>query len=140
MSVHWIRTIATLEIPEDGFTEGDKQVVVRHIPLGVAVGIIPWNYPILLAVGKITPALLTGNTMIIKPSPFTPAGDLKLVELAQRFFPPGVLQCLSGDDNLGPWLTAHPVPAKISFTGSTFTGKKVMESASKTLKRVTLEL
>ncbi|KAI9876502.1 MAG: putative aldehyde dehydrogenase fus7, partial [Watsoniomyces obsoletus] len=90
--------------------------------------------------GKVGPSLLTGNPIIIKPSPFTPYCDLKLGELAQQFFPPGVLQVLSGDDNLGPWLTAHPGPDKISFTGSTFTGKKVMESAAKTLKRVTLEL
>jgi len=109
-------------------------------PLGVTVGIVPWNYPILLAVGKIAPCLLTGNPIIIKPSPFTPCGDLKLVELAQNYFPPGVVQVLSGDDNLGPWLTAHPGPKKISFTGSILTGKKVMESAAKTLKRVTLEL
>jgi acyl-CoA reductase-like NAD-dependent aldehyde dehydrogenase len=90
--------------------------------------------------GKVAPSLLTGNPIIIKPSPFTPYCDLKLGELAQQFFPAGVLQVLSGDDNLGPWLTAHPGPDKISFTGSTFTGKKVMESAAKTLKRVTLEL
>jgi acyl-CoA reductase-like NAD-dependent aldehyde dehydrogenase len=73
-------------------------------------------------------------------SPFTPYCGLKLVEIAQKFFPPGVISVLSGDDGLGPLLTAHPDVAKISFTGSTFTGKKVMESASKTLKRVTLEL
>jgi len=83
---------------------------------------------------------VTGNTIIIKPSPFTPYCDLKLVELAQDFFPPGVIQVLSGDDNLGPWLTAHPDVDKISFTGSTATGKKVMQSAAGTLKRVTLEL
>ena len=94
----------------------------------------------MLACGKIAPAVVTGNPIVVKPSPFTPAGDLKLCELAQRFFPPGVVQCLSGDDNLGPWLTEHPIPAKISFTGSSFTGKKVMASAAKTLKRVTLEL
>lgn len=140
MSVHWLRSMVALELPETNFTEGNKNVIVRYTPLGVSVAIVPWNYPILLAIGKIVPALLTGNTMVVKPSPFTPAGGLKLVELAQRFFSPGVLQALSGDDNLGPWLTSHPVPAKISFTGSTFTGKKVMESASKTLKRVTLEL
>lgn len=120
--------------------EADRQVLVRYVPLGPTVGIVPWNYPILLACGKIAPALLTGNTLVIKPSPFTPYGDLKLVELAQRFFPKGVLQALSGDDSLGPWLTAHPIPKKISFTGSSATGKKVMESASRTLKRVTLEL
>jgi len=99
-----------------------------------------WNYPVVLAVMKIVPSVMAGCPIIIKPSPFTPYCDLKLVELAQQFFPPGVVQVLSGDDNLGPWLTNHPGPAKISFTGSTFTGKKVMESASKTLKRVTLEL
>lgn len=140
LSLHWMRTMAALELPEERTIEDDKEIVVRYTPLGVTVAIVPWNYPILLAVGKITPCVLTGNPIIVKPSPFTPAGDLKLVELAQRFFPPGVVQCLSGDDSLGPILTEHPVPAKISFTGSSFTGKKVMESASKTLKRVTLEL
>lgn len=140
LTLHWMKTIANLELPEERIVEGDREILVRYTPLGVTVGIVPWNYPILLAAAKIAPCVVTGNPIIIKPSPFTPAGDLKLVELAQRFFPPGVVQCLSGDDNLGPWLTAHPVPAKISFTGSTFTGKKVMESASKTLKRVTLEL
>ena len=132
--------MAKLELPEEHIDEGDKEIITRFVPLGVSVGLIPWNYPVFLAVGKIVPALISGNTMVVKPSPFTPACGLKLVELGQRFFPPGVLQALSGGDDLGPMLTSHPVPAKISFTGSTFTGKKVMESASKTLKRVTLEL
>lgn len=137
----WIRTLSSWDLQEEIVEEeGDKQVIVRYTPLGCAVGIVPWNFPIHLAVGKITPAVVTGNTIIIKPSPFTPYCDLKLGELAQQFFPPGVVQVLSGDDNLGPWLTAHPDVDKISFTGSTMTGKKVMESASKTLKRVTLEL
>lgn len=140
LSILWMRTLAQLELKEEHFEDGDKDVVVRYTPLGVAVALVPWNYPILLAVGKIIPAVVTGNTIVVKPSPFTPAGGLKLCELAQQFFPPGVIQCISGDDNLGPWLTSHPIPAKISFTGSTATGKRVMESASKTLKRVTLEL
>jgi acyl-CoA reductase-like NAD-dependent aldehyde dehydrogenase len=72
--------------------------------------------------------------------PFTPYTALKLIELAQQFFPPGVIQALSGDDNLGPWLTAHNGIDMINFTGSTATGRKVMESAAKTLKRITLEL
>ncbi|TVY81688.1 putative aldehyde dehydrogenase FUS7 [Lachnellula suecica] len=139
-AVAWMRATAALELPVEKTNDGDKEIIVRYTPLGVAVGIVPWNFPILLATGKIAAAIVTGNTIIIKPSPFTPAGGLKLVELAQRYFPPGVVQVLSGDDNLGIWLTYHPTPAKISFTGSTFTGKKVMESASKTLKRVTLEL
>jgi acyl-CoA reductase-like NAD-dependent aldehyde dehydrogenase len=139
-AVHWMREMAKLELPEETIVEEDKDIVVRYVPLGVAVGIVPWNYPVLLAAGKIAPAVLTGNAIIVKPSPFTPACGLKLCELAQSFFPPGVVQGISGGDELGPILTAHPIPAKISFTGSTFTGKKVMESASKTLKRVTLEL
>lgn len=140
LSIQWFRGIAKLELPVQKFEEAERTIVVRYTPLGVAVGIVPWNYPILLAVGKIASAVVTGNAIIIKPSPFTPYCGLKLIELATRFFPPGVVQALSGDDNLGPWLTSHPTPAKISFTGSTATGKKVMESASKTLKRVTLEL
>jgi acyl-CoA reductase-like NAD-dependent aldehyde dehydrogenase len=94
----------------------------------------------MLACGKIAPSLIAGNALILKPSPLTPYCGLKLAELAQQFFPPGVFQVLSGDDNLGPWLTAHPGIDKVSFTGSTATGKRVMESCSKTLKRVTLEL
>lgn len=139
-SLQILRGIAKLELPSQKIEEEKRTMLVRYTPLGVVCGIVPWNYPILLAIGKIAPAVVTGNAIIIKPSPFTPNGGLKLVELAQRFFPPGVVQALSGDDNLGPWLTSHPVPSKISFTGSTATGKKVMESASKTLKRVTLEL
>ncbi|OQU94378.1 hypothetical protein CLAIMM_00739 [Cladophialophora immunda] len=139
-ALNWIRGIAELKLPVEKVESDDKTIVVRYTPLGVAVGIVPWNYPILLAVGKIVPAVITGNAIIVKPSPFTPATGIKLCELAQRFFPPGVIQCLSGDDSLGPMLTSHPVPAKVSFTGSTFTGKKVMESCSRTLKRVTLEL
>lgn len=78
--------------------------------------------------------------MIVKPSPFTPYTTLKVVELAQDVLPPGVLQIVGGDDSLGPMLTAHPGIAKISFTGSIATGKKIMASCASTLKRVTLEL
>jgi acyl-CoA reductase-like NAD-dependent aldehyde dehydrogenase len=76
----------------------------------------------------------------VQSSPFTPYCGIKLVELAQQFFPPGVVQVLSADDSLGPWLTEHLDVNKISFTGSTATGKRVMQSAAGTLKRITLEL
>lgn len=133
--------MAELELPRQVVREDESvQVVVRYTPLGVAVAIVPWNFPVMLACGKIVAALLTGNTLILKVSPFTPYCGLKMVELAQQFFPPGVFQALSGDDNLGPWLTSHPGINKISFTGSTATGKRVMESASKNLTRITLEL
>ncbi|KAF6832982.1 aldehyde dehydrogenase [Colletotrichum musicola] len=140
-AIEWMRGMADIKLPEDVVEEGEtRTVVTRYMPIGVVGAIVPWNFPLMLATAKMAPALLTGNVIIVKPSPFTPYGGLKLVELAQRFFPPGVVQSLSGDDDLGPWLTSHPGIDKISFTGSTTTGKLVMQSASKTLKRVTLEL
>lgn len=142
-AVRWIRSTVELgDVGKDTVIEDspERKVIVRYTPLGVIAGIVPWNFPLLLEITKITPALLTGNCMIIKPSPFTPYCGLKIVELAQTFFPPGVVQVLSGDDNLGPWIVAHPGIQKISFTGSTATGKLVAASAAQTLKRVTLEL
>lgn len=115
-------------------------VTIRHVPLGVGVGIIPWNFPIVLGAIKFSSALLTGNTFIWKPSPYTPNTALKVGELAAKILPKGVLNVLSGDESLGPLLTAHPDVNKISFTGSVPTGKKVMQACADTLKRVTLEL
>ncbi|TWU71943.1 hypothetical protein ED733_003776 [Metarhizium rileyi] len=106
----------------------------------VSFGIVPWNFPLTLGIGKAFPALLAGNAFILKPSPYSPYTALKLVELGARIFPPGVLQVLSGEESLGPLFTAHPDVAKISFTGSVSTGKKVMAACSSTLKRFTLEL
>ncbi|KAK2684788.1 hypothetical protein QWA68_016338 [Fusarium oxysporum] len=140
-AIYWIQGQANLELPEEVIEDSEnRKIVTRYTPLGVAAAIVPWNFPLMLAAAKIAPAVLSGNVIILKPSPFTPYCGLKLVELAQQFFPPGVVQSLSGDDNLGPWITSHPGVDKISFTGSTQTGKLVMQSASKTLKRVTLEL
>ncbi|KAF2668514.1 aldehyde dehydrogenase [Microthyrium microscopicum] len=129
-----------LDIPEEKFEDDEKIVTTRYQPLGVVGAISPWNFPLLLAVGKIAQALLAGCVVISKPSPFTPYTVLKLVETAQEIFPPGVVQVLGGGDDLGPALVEHPGVAKISFTGSIATGKKIMESCAKTLKRVTLEL
>ncbi|KAJ5513777.1 Aldehyde/histidinol dehydrogenase [Penicillium fimorum] len=141
MTTTWIRGLAAIEIPDTVIEETeDRKIVQRHVPIGVVGAIVPWNFPVLLAVGKIVSAVYTGNTIIVKPSPFTPYCDLKLVELATNFFPPGVIQCLSGDESLGPMFTAHPRIEKISFTGSIATGKRVMAACATTLKRVTLEL
>ncbi|KAL5366108.1 Aldehyde/histidinol dehydrogenase [Aspergillus floccosus] len=142
MAGTWIRGLSSIEIPTITIEETeDCKVIQRHTPMGGgAAAIVPWNFPVLLAVGKIVSAVYTGNTVIVKPSPFTPYCDLKLAELATRFFPPGVVQCPSGDDSLGPMMTEHPGIDKISFTGSIATGRRVMASCSKTLKRVTLEL
>lgn len=137
----WIGVVADQEIPETVCAAmPGQEIVTRHVPLGVVGGIVPWNFPILLAVWKIGPALLTGNTLVIKPSPYTPLATLRLGELVRGLVPPGVLNVVSGGDALGPMMSGHPGIDKISFTGSTATGRKVMASASANLKRLTLEL
>ncbi|KIW70269.1 hypothetical protein PV04_02553 [Phialophora macrospora] len=118
----------------------DRKIVNKFVPLGVAAAICPWNFPLLLSLGKVLPAVQMGNAIIVKPSPFTPYTALKMVEIANQVFPPGLVQALGGDDKLGPALVDHPDIHKISFTGSIATGKKVMAAAAKTVKRVTLEM
>lgn len=120
--------------------DDDLRLSVRHVPMGVVAALCPFNYPLVLAMGKIGAALITGNTVILKPSPFTPYSVLKFVEVVKDIFPPGVIQALNGDEKTGPLLCEHPGVQKISVTGSIATGKKIMAAASKTLKRVTLEL
>jgi acyl-CoA reductase-like NAD-dependent aldehyde dehydrogenase len=118
----------------------DRRGETRRVPLGVVGAIAPWNFPISLAMMKVAPALLAGNTVVLKPSPFTPLTTLRLGQLLQSILPAGVLNVVSGGDQLGSWMTTHPGIDKIGFTGSTATGRKVMASAAETLKRVTLEL
>lgn len=117
----------------------DGYVRIRR-PLGVAAGIVPWNYPLLIAAMKVAPALLTGNAVVIKPSPTTPLATLHLGRLCAGIIPPGLVQFLADDGPVGAMLTRHPGIRKIAFTGSTATGKHVMQSAGGTLKRITLEL
>ncbi len=137
----WLRGAAGMSLPTTIHEDSPARYCeTRHVPIGVVAAIAPWNYPLLLAAFKLGPALVTGNCVVLKPSPFTPLTSLKLGELAQTILPPGVLGVVSGGDALGPWLTAHPGIDKIAFTGSTATGKRVMASAAETLKRVTLEL
>ena len=140
-SAIWCQYFANLETPPQVIqddTEAYVEVVRR--PIGVVAGITPWNFPLTLAFWKIAPALLAGNTMVLKPSPFTPLATLKVVELLREVMPAGVLNVVSGGDELGGWMTGHPVPRKVSFTGSIATGKLVAQSAAPDLKRVTLEL
>lgn len=138
---YWIKAVARQTLEDEVVEDSDtRKVIVRHEPLGVVAAIVPWNFPFLLAIWKIAPALVAGNTMVLKPSPFTPLCTLKLAELWREILPPGVFNVVSGGDELGPMMTAHPGFAKISFTGSTATGKRVMESAARDLRRITLEL
>ncbi|ODA79076.1 hypothetical protein RJ55_04667 [Drechmeria coniospora] len=141
MTLAWLRTFATMEVKEEVVEDVEERTIYATFPpLGVCGAIIPWNWPILLGMGKVGPALMTGNVMIVKPSPFTPYCDLKLGELGMSIFPPGVFQVLSGHDELGPWMTEHGGIDMISFTGSIPTGKRVAASCAKTLKRYVLEL
>ncbi|MDB3923419.1 aldehyde dehydrogenase family protein [Luminiphilus sp.] len=117
-----------------------QRVELVRKPLGVVAAIMPWNFPFVQAVYKLMPALLTGNTVILKPSLMTPLTTLRLGELANQVFPAGVVNVLADNNNLGPVITSHPGIAKVSFTGSTPTGKKIMASAAHSLKRLTLEL
>lgn len=140
-AARWIEAVAQMPIPEHVYEDSDAQrVETRYVAIGVVCAIAPWNFPVSLAVWKVAPALLAGNTVVLKPSPFTPLCTLKVGELFSAIFPPGVLNVVSGGDQLGPLMTQHPGFAKISFTGSTATGKRVMQSAAQDLKRVTLEL
>jgi acyl-CoA reductase-like NAD-dependent aldehyde dehydrogenase len=137
----WFQVTAGHELPVEVISDTDEErVEVRRKPLGVVAAITPWNFPIILAVWKIAPALLAGNTLVLKPSPYTPLSSLKLGEILSSVLPPGVLNVVSGGDGVGVQLTQHPDVRKISFTGSVPTGKKIMAVAAPDLKRVTLEL
>jgi acyl-CoA reductase-like NAD-dependent aldehyde dehydrogenase len=139
--VTWLRAFAARDLPVEHHDDGaGHRFETRRVPIGVVAAIAPWNFPMTLAIWKIAPALLAGNTVVLKPSPFTPLTSLKMGELFCGVLPPGVLNVVSGGDRLGPWLTEHPGIDKIAFTGSTATGRRVMQSASSRLKRVTLEL
>jgi acyl-CoA reductase-like NAD-dependent aldehyde dehydrogenase len=128
-------------IPLDVLRDDEKErIEVRHKPFGVVAAILPWNFPVNLASWKIAQALLTGNTMVLKPSPYTPLSTLMMGELLCSVLPPGVLNIISGNNELGAAMTAHPLIRKISFTGSVATGKKIAQAAATDLKHVTLEL
>ncbi len=138
---NWLEAVSRKSPPVEVLLDTpQRRVEVHRDPLGVVGAIAPWNFPMTLAVWKIAPALVTGNTMVLKPSPFTPLTMLKFGELAKEVLPPGVLNVISGDDALGPWMTSHPGFDKIAFTGSTATGKAIMRSAADTMKRITLEM
>jgi aldehyde dehydrogenase (NAD+) len=132
---------STLELEEEIVEDSDSRLMrSRRVPVGVVGGIVPWNFPVMMAMQKIAPAMIAGCTIVLKPSPFTPITTLRIAELIKDLVPAGVVNIITGEDALGPMITAHPDIDKITFTGSTATGKKIMEGASKDLKRITLEL
>jgi acyl-CoA reductase-like NAD-dependent aldehyde dehydrogenase len=140
-SVAALRSLAEAGLPHQLIHDGaDARVEVVGRPLGVVAAITPWNFPVIIAVNKLAPALLTGNTVVLKPSPLTPLSTLAMAEIINDAFPSGVVNVISGGDALGARLSAHPAVRKITFTGSTPTGKAIAAAAAHDLKRITLEL
>lgn len=121
-------------------THENGRTIITFDPIGVVSAITPWNYPISLSTIKIAPALLTGNTMVLKPSPFAPLAVSRVVEIIADEFPPGVLNLVHGEADVGVELTSNEKVAKIAFTGGTKTAKSIMKAASDTIKKMTLEL
>ena len=136
-----IRGFAAMSLTDKVLVDdAQSKVIAQRLPLGVVAAITPWNFPVIMMVTKLAPALLAGNTVVVKPAPTTPLATLKVGELCAGIFPAGVVNVIADVNDLGGVLTSHPDVAKIAFTGSTATGRKVMASAATTLKRLTLEL
>ncbi|TWB58331.1 acyl-CoA reductase-like NAD-dependent aldehyde dehydrogenase [Rhizobium sp. ERR 922] len=137
----WTRHTAELDLPIEILQDDNEgRVELHRKPIGVVGSITPWNWPVMIACWHIVPAVRAGNTVVIKPSPLTPLSTIRLVEIMNEVLPPGVVNVVTGENSIGAALSAHPGIAKMTFTGSTETGKKVMASAVATLKRLTLEL
>jgi acyl-CoA reductase-like NAD-dependent aldehyde dehydrogenase len=135
----WFSYYAGLDVAWREAIDPGRVTGVRH-PLGVVAAITPWNFPLALASWKLAPALRAGNTVVLKPSPYTPMATLRLGELLQSVFPAGVLNVVAGGDDTGAEMTRHPLAAKVSFTGSIEAGKAVAAAVAPDLKRLTLEL
>lgn len=136
-----LRYFGDLEVFDDVLRDDTKSAVkVVRRPVGPVAAITPWNFPIGTSVAKIAPALAAGCTMVLKSSPFTPLSCLRFGELTRDVLPPGVLNVISGSDQVGAWMAEHPIPRMTSFTGSVATGKRVAAAAAPDLKRLTLEL
>ncbi|HET9052307.1 MAG TPA: aldehyde dehydrogenase family protein [Candidatus Dormibacteraeota bacterium] len=137
LSIPWYEPLPWIDIPNVSWN------FVQRDPIGVCTGIIPWNFPIMMAVWKIGPALAMGNSVVLKPSPLTPLTALELVKAIDEtgLLPRGVLNVVTGPDiEMSEELVRHPEVDKVAFTGSTRTGRRILELAAPTVKKVTLEL
>ncbi len=140
----WAGYTAGLSLPMKVLQDNNEgRVELHRKPLGVVGSITPWNFPVMIAIWHVMPALRTGNTVVVKPSPLTPLSTLRLVQIMNEVLPAGVVNVITSDDkgdNIGGAMSTHPDVRKIVFTGSCATGQKVMASAAETMKRLTLEL
>jgi acyl-CoA reductase-like NAD-dependent aldehyde dehydrogenase len=141
MTANSLEAMSDIKVKDQVLRDDGKNRFSLHFrPVGVVGAITPWNVPLGLAAHKIAQGLIAGNTMVLKPSPYTPIATLLLGELSRDMLPAGVLNILGGSDRFGQLLVEHSGIDKVTFTGSVATGKRVMASAAGTLKRVTLEL
>ena len=137
----WIRTAADTPLEDEVLFEAEgTRSVLRYEPLGVVAAINPWNWPALIAIWQIAPSLRMGNTVVAKPSEYTPLSVLAVIELMNRHLPEGVLTGIAGGRDVGAAISAHPEVDKVMFTGSTATGRRIVESSAGNLARLTLEL
>ncbi|MGW3481768.1 aldehyde dehydrogenase family protein [Rhodococcus indonesiensis] len=137
----WLRATASFELEPEVLTGDDGlRAELHYRPLGVVGAIGPWNWPMMISVWQLAPALRMGNTVVMKPSEYTPLSVLALAEVLNTVLPADVLQVVPGGREVGERLAAHPDIAKVMFTGSTATGKAIIRSSADTVKRLTLEL
>jgi len=126
--------------PETVYEDEERKDTLHRVPLGVVAAIAPWNWPLMIAIWQIIPAIRMGNTVVLKPSEYTPIATLEMVRLINQVLPRGVLNTVSGDGRIGAALTSHPDIDKIMFTGSESTGRRIIEASSRNLAPITLEL
>jgi acyl-CoA reductase-like NAD-dependent aldehyde dehydrogenase len=139
--ITWLRYFADLSLPDEVVhDDADGKAVLTRKPLGVVAAITPWNFPLGLPLWKLGPALVAGNTVVLKPSPDAPLACMRLGEITRTVLPRGVVNVVNGGSSLGEQIVRHPVPRKISMTGSTAAGKNIASAAGPGLKRLTLEL
>ena len=139
--VAWLRATAnTILEPETVVDDGETYAEVHYRPIGVVGAIGPWNWPMMISIWQIAPALRMGNAVVVKPSEYTPLSVLALAKVLNQELPEGLLTVVAGGREVGERLTAHPAVGKIMFTGSTATGKAIIRSSADTVKRLTLEL
>ncbi|MGP1681879.1 MAG: aldehyde dehydrogenase family protein, partial [Giesbergeria sp.] len=140
-AVAWTQAAAALDLEVQVIEErAGKRIELHRRPIGVVGSITPWNWPLMIAVWHIMPALRAGNTVVIKPSPFTPLSTLRLVQIMNTVLPAGVVNSVVGEAEVGQAMADHPGIGKLVFTGSTRTGQDIMRRAAGNLKRLTLEL
>ncbi|WP_394144023.1 aldehyde dehydrogenase family protein [Vibrio atypicus] len=140
-AIAWTRHTASIEIPVEVYEDSEnKRIEGRRKSIGVVGSITPWNWPLMIAIWHIIPALRMGNTVVLKPSELTPVNTLKLGQLLQDVLPAGVLNVISGGGDIGRAMSEHQQINKLVFTGSTPTGQNIMQAAATNLKRLTLEL